>query len=148
MQEYLKMSKYFEYLSPKVDEVLYDRGNEYVWKTTDGIICSVPKEVQVLYSVAEQKINLIEFLELFGKEKKFMVSVINPHRKNHKETRDYKAAILPEIIHSLAVINQSSLGRMAINLFIGMRPPTYNLKVFPDAKTGFEWIRSIKNEES
>lgn len=148
MQDYLDKSKYFHYLTPKPGEDILDRENDFTWKTHDSIICSVPKEVQKQFTLEEQEQQLVEFREIFGTDKQYMISVINPYAKSNKETRDFAARVIPDLVEAIAVINDSALGRMTINLFVGLRPPTYHLKVFTNSKTAFKWIRELKAQKS
>jgi hypothetical protein len=140
----LEKSKYFEFLQPKPDEKVEEREGDFMWFTNDGIVCTVPKEFQPILSIEESREQLVEFQNKYGKQKFKMLGVINPNTKSSKENRDYAAEILPDLVTAIALINNSALGRMAVNLFIGLKPPTYPLKIFKNSKDAFDWLRSIE----
>jgi len=143
-KEYLEKSRYFELMMPPEGAEVIERVNDYIWLDADEILYSVPKEIQKDLTLADAEEQLEEWKHLYSSDKKLnMISVINPHAKSSKEMRDWAAEILPQIVNSLAVINNSALGRMAINLFIGLRPPTYELKVFKDFDSAYEWVKNF-----
>jgi hypothetical protein len=109
--------------------------------TDDNILCSGPIYNVKVLTIEESNVQLKEFQDEFGTEKIRMVSVINPNTKSTKESRDWAADILPDIIDKIGIISDSPLGRMAIKLFIGLRPTTYGIKVFKTAEDAFAWIR-------
>ncbi|MFT7345373.1 MAG: hypothetical protein ACI9XP_001968 [Lentimonas sp.] len=140
-QDWLKKSKFFAYLTPPVGVNVREREQDFIWMTDDNILCSVPIDNVKVLTIEESNVQLKEFQDEFGTEKIRMVSVINPNAKSTKEIRDWAADILPEIIDKIGIISDSPLGRMAIKLFIGLRPPTYGIKVFKTAEDAFAWIR-------
>lgn len=139
LENYIGKSKYFEYLYPLNNEEVIERVNDFIWFEEPGLLCSVPKEEQRQLSMAENQAELDNWIKEHGDAKLYMISVINPHTKSDKEGRDWAAEIMPKFVNAVAIINNSALGRMAINLFIGLRPPTYALKVFKDSKAAREW---------
>jgi len=141
------MSKYFAYLLPPEGVEVRERLNDFFWFDDKGIVYSVPKEVQVAQTLEEANKDIQEWRAEFGEEKMNCVSVINPHAKSTKEQRDWVAEVLPSLINSWALINDSALGRMAVNLFIGLRPPEYQLKVFRDSESAKEWIKQFVKDE-
>jgi len=137
----LEKSLYFQYLSPDENDEVTERDNDFIWFDKDGILCSVPKEKQVSGTIELAKRQIAEWDEKYGDLKFCMVIVVNPYGKSTKEERDFIAEVFPKYIKALAVINHSALGRMAINLFVGLRPPSYPLKVFKEATSAKEWLK-------
>lgn len=140
----IEKSKYFAYLQPEPEDPVVERINDFIWIDKHNIICSVPKENSVKLSLKEFYDQISWWEENFGTERRYMVTVVNPHVKSTKEERDLIAEIFPKYVLGLAVLNDSALGRMAINLFIGLRPPTYPLKVFKKATDAKNWLLSLK----
>lgn len=139
----IEKSKFFQYLYPTDGEEIIERPADFMWFRKDGILCTVPKEEVKEMSLAEMMEQVDEFQALYGKGKFKMLSVINPKAKSNKEGRDFAAEILPDIVDGIAIINNSPLGRMAINLFIGLKPPTYPLKIFKNQEEALEWLKAL-----
>ena len=144
----IEKSLYFQYLQPGPNDQVEERVNDFMWFDENQILCSVPKENPIHLTKAEVMTQAAEFVKIYGDEKTLMISVVNPHVKSTKEERDLISELLPKYILALAVINLSALGRMAINLYIGLKPPPFPLKVFKTAQEGKEWLLSLnlKNE--
>lgn len=137
----IEKSKYFQYLKPGTDDSVMERQNDFLWFDENGFICSVPKEDPVALTRKEIMDQIEEWEKQYGLERRCMITVVNPYVKSTKEERDFVAEIFPKYIKALAVINHSALGRMAINLFVGLRPPTYPMKVFKDSREAKNWLK-------
>ena len=132
---------------PAENAEVIERPADFIWFDGDDTICSVPKENPRDLTKEETQEQLDSWDKTYGHQKFWMISVVNPHVKSTKEQRDWAAEILPKYVKGLACINDSALGRMAINLFIGLRPPSYHLKMFKTAEEAFSWINQIKKDE-
>ena len=58
-----------------------------------------------------------------------------------KEVRDYAAEIFPELVKAIAMVSKSALGRMIANLFFGLKPPPYPVKMFSEEAEAKEWLK-------
>ncbi len=132
---------------PEIGAEVIERPADFIWFSKDNILCSVPKEKAVELTMEESMKQIEEWEAEHADKKYWMLSVVNPHAKSSKEQRDWAAEILPKYVHGIACINDSALGRMAINLFIGLRPPTYPLKMFKSSEEAFEWINQNRTDE-
>lgn len=141
----IEKSKYFEYLLPEPNDNVIERVNDFIWVDDNEIICSVPKEKPVKLEMEEVYEQIKIWEEGYGTKKRNMVVVVNPHVKSTKEERDFMAELFPKYVLALAVINHSALGRMAINLFVGLKPTPYPLKVFKNGIEAKTWLNSLKN---
>ncbi|MBU2018634.1 MAG: hypothetical protein KJ941_03225 [Bacteroidetes bacterium] len=139
----IEKSKYFEFLQPGPDDNVMERLNDFIWVDENDIICSVPKEEPVKMTMTQINQQIEDWIAIYGEGKKKMLVVINPHVKSTKEERDFSAELLPRFVIAIAVINQSALGRMAINLFLGLKPPSYPLKMFKAQEEAKEWLINI-----
>lgn len=146
-EDYIKKSKYFEYMLPPEGVEVRERLNDFIWFDDDGVLCSVPKEKMIPQTMEESREEVRKWDEEFGIFKICMINVVNPHAKSTKEQRDYIADIFPKYVKAIALINNSALGRMAINLFIGLRPPSYPLKTFKDYESAKEWVNQYLEEK-
>lgn len=62
-------------------------------------------------------------------------------RPSRKEDRDEAAELLAKVVKAMAMVSRSPLGRMIANLFFGLKPPPYPVKMFSDEKEAKEWLR-------
>jgi len=129
---------------PSNNQPITERKNEFMWIEDEDILCSVPKEKLEVLTREEVQEQIDEWEKTHGNKKLKMITVVNPTAKSTKEDRDFVAEVFPKYISALAVINHTALGRMAINLFIGLRPPSYPLKVFKDGDEARKWLKSLK----
>ena len=140
-------SSFFKFLKPgPLDEVI-ERDNDFLWFDQDGILCTVPKDEMKDFTVAQMKEVVEEWDKEHEGEKYYMISVFHPKAKITKAQRDYMAEAYAKYIKALAVINESALGRMAVNLFVGLKPPPYPLKMFKDKESAKSWLRSLKETD-
>lgn len=124
-----------------------ERENDFMWFDKNGIICSVPKEKQVSMTIEDANKNTAEFDKKYGRKLRCMITVVNPHSKSTREQREWAAEVFPLYVKALGIVNDSALGRMAINLFVGLRPPSYPLKVFKDSESAKQWLQQYLDDE-
>ncbi|TXC85313.1 DUF7793 family protein [Luteibaculum oceani] len=111
------------------------------WFSPDGLFISVPWK-----NVPESTIEFIKESERqwaidHGDEKIAWLTIVNPQTRSSKEVRDYMAEILPKYIKALAMVNYSPLGRMAANLFFGIKRQDYPVKMFSNVESALKWIK-------
>lgn len=144
----IEKSKYFESLYPGPNDVVIERDNDFIWIDENEIIYSVPKENQIALTREETIKQINEWEAQYGSRKWKILLVVNPHVKSSKEDRDFAAAIFQRYISAMAVINESALGRMAINLFLGLKPPKYPFRVFKNQEDAKSWLINLEVTEN
>lgn len=115
----------------------------YCWINEEGILFSVPKPGKPPEMTEEQiEKEMKAFIEIIGPGKICMVSEANPQsRPPTKEERDRAAELINPIAQAMAIITNSPVSRMIANLFFGLKPPPYPVKMFSNEKDAVEWIR-------
>ena len=141
-EEFLKKSKFFKYMIPPDGVELIERTNDFLWKEESGIYCTVPKDPQVLLPMNEYLKDIESFKKLTeGSGRLCLISVINPSSKTTREQREIVAKILPEMFKALGVISNSALGRMALKVYLGLKPADgYDMQAFPDYDAAKAWV--------
>ncbi|MGZ3883914.1 MAG: DUF7793 family protein, partial [Bacteroidia bacterium] len=57
-----------------------------------------------------------------------------------KHQRDFIAEQLSSVTKAMAIITSSPLSRMIANLFFGLKPPPYPVKMFTNENEAKAWI--------
>ncbi|MFT7343892.1 MAG: hypothetical protein ACI9XP_000469 [Lentimonas sp.] len=141
----IQKSSFFKFLSPGPEDEVIEREKDFLWFDENGILCTVSKDDIGDVSIDELQKIIDEWEKEHKGETYYMLSVYNPKAKMNKAQRDFISKVYSKYINALAVINDSAMGRMAINLFIAIQPPPYPLKMFKDEKSAKAWLISIKN---
>lgn len=115
----------------------------FIWIDEDGILYSKPKPgPQPKQSIEESKKTMDTFRTLTGGKKVCMIlesaSSTNPP---NKEERDYIATELADVTKAMAIITTSPLSRMIANLFFGLKPPPYPVKMVANEIEGKEFLK-------
>jgi hypothetical protein len=124
---------------------IYETLSSTYWFDEDGIMCSNTKPIPANITVKEIIKDSDKVIkELKTLNKKFCMLIdLEYSRQNTREERENAAKAMPEITKALAVIVHNPLGRVMMNLFLGLSKPTYPIKIFKpgeeaDAK---EWLK-------
>jgi hypothetical protein len=96
----------------------------------EGILCSVSKPDPRKLTPEEEKEETEKFYAKYGKKKLCMLIDGKYIKPNTKEERRKAAETLPDLVNAIAVIVHNPLGRIVVNLFVGLQKPPYPLKIF------------------
>ncbi len=123
--------------------------SSYCWINNEGILFSTPKPGKPPEMDEEQiEVEMKKFMEIIGEGKICMVSEANPQsRPPNKEERDRAAELINPITEAMAIITTSPVSRMIANLFFGLKPPPYPVKMFSNEKDAVEWIRQFNKRK-
>lgn len=110
------------------------------WFEADGIYCSMGLKNPKKQTLEELKAFTENWIKQFD-DKICLLSVVDGKNETDKETRDYIANVLPEIVKAMALVVNSVLGRMASNLFFRVNKQDYPVKVFTDVEEARTWLR-------
>jgi hypothetical protein len=113
----------------------------------DGIMCSVSKPNAPKLSPEQEKEETEKFYARFGKQK-FCMLIDGKHvKQNSREERQKAAEILPDFVKAIAIIVHNPLGRILVNLFVGLQKPPYPLKMFKpgEESKAKEWLKQYQN---
>ena len=121
--EFLQKSKYFKWMIPTKDTELHERQNDFVWQESPGLYCSVPKE-DFRGLTKEEMVAESEFWKKQRKDQE-QFSIISVFHLGHMNTTIHREAaeqIIRDTFKAVAVINDSALGRMAMKMFLAIKP--------------------------
>lgn len=119
----------------------------YMWFDKDGILCTVSKKDAPDLSPEEYDKNTKEAAEFIG-DKKCCILIDAKHTKPSSSSQQKKAAeILDKTTLALAIIVHNPVGRMIVNLFVGLKKPSYPLKIFKPGEEGKakKWLLKHKD---
>lgn len=121
----------------------YNFSNSTIWFDSDGIMYSVPKQPPS----EDQSIEVIrkemdELRAILGNKKVCMIlESSNSTKPPRREMRDFIAAEIESVTKAMAFVTSSPLSRMIANLFFGLKPPTYPVRMFTDETEAHRWIK-------
>jgi hypothetical protein len=111
-----------------------------IWFDEDGILCSIAKKVPP-QTLEEAKESMKEFLVITGGKKVCMLSDNTNSPPVNKEMRDYAAEVIPQVAKAIAIMSNSSVGRMAANLFFSLKKQPYPVKFFENEQEAKKWLK-------
>jgi len=114
------------------------------WWIKDDILYSLGKKDAVRGTKEEEEADLKKFKEIIGDRKMCMILDITYAKPSKREERDRAAEELQKMVKAMAMVTTSPLGRMVANLFFGLKPPTYPVKMFSNLPDAEEWIRQYR----
>lgn len=109
----------------------------------EGILCSVSKPDAPKLTPEQEKEETEKLIAKYGK-KKFCMLIDGKHIKpSTKEERRKAAETLPQFVNAIAIIVHNPLGRIVVNLFVGLQKPPYPLKIFKPSEEdkAKEWLK-------
>lgn len=114
----------------------------YYWFDSDGILCSVSKKDPPDLSPEESRLQVEDFIDLFGDKKRCILIDARYAKPNSPEERKRAAESLNKLTKAMAVIVHNPMGRMIVNLFIGLQKPSYPMKIFKPGEEdkAKEWL--------
>jgi|ERR1051326_821586 hypothetical protein len=127
-------------MEPPKDARVYELSTSTIWFDEDGVLYSIGKKVPP-ETLEESKKTLGQFKDIIGHKKVCMILDVTNAQPSTKETRDWAAKELPPLVKAMALISNSPLGRMVVNLFFGLKPPPYPARMCASEKEAKEWIR-------
>jgi|SRR5687768_560319 len=122
---------------------VHELTSSFIWINDEGILFSTPKPGKPPeLSLDQLDVEMKKFNEIIGHKKICMVSEANPQsRPPNKQERERIAELINEVTTAMAIITNSPVSRMIANLFFGLKPPPYPVKMFSNENDAVEWIR-------
>jgi hypothetical protein len=124
---------------PENVEIYESRGGQ--WWIEDDILYSIGKKDAVKATKEEGEKELAEFKRIIGDRKICMILDVTHARPSNREERDLAAVELEKMVKAAAMISKSPVGRMVANLFFGLKPPSYPVKMFSNVDEARKWIK-------
>ena len=114
-----------------------------IWFDSDGILYSVPKPGPPPELSQEEILKEMDrFREIIGHKKVCMISESNSSaRPPSKDERDFIAKQISSVTKAMAIVTNSPVTKMVVNLFFALKPPDYPAKMFSNEVDAREWIK-------
>ena len=109
-----------------------------IWFDEHGILYSIAKNVP--QTMDETKEAMVKLRGILQGKKVCMLSDNTDSAPINKEIRDYAAEVIPEVAKAIAIISNSSVGKMAANLFFLLKKQPYPVKFFNDEMEAKKWL--------
>jgi hypothetical protein len=136
----LRTYKSLEMITIPEDVVVYESPGGKWWVKND-ILYSLGKKDPPKLSQDEEAEEMKRFKEAVGDRKICMILDITYAKPADKNERDKAAVELERLVKAMAMVTTSPLGRMVANLFFGLKPPSYPVKMFSNVDDAEKWIR-------
>ena len=127
-------------LTIPTDKEVFESPTSIYWFDDDGILFSISKWSEPVPIEEGMKV-IDEFLDKHGHKKYRMIIDITNSAPSDKQGREIAAEVFPKITTAMAVLSNTPLGNMMANLFIGLKPPSYPMKIFSNPEKAVEWIK-------
>lgn len=123
------------------DNVEIHESSGGIWWISEDVLYSIGKKDAPKLSKEEGLKELELFKEIIGDRKICMVLDITHAKPSQREERDLAAVELEKLVKAMAMVTTSPLGRMVANLFFGLKPPSYPVKMFSNIEDAKVWIK-------
>jgi hypothetical protein len=127
-------------MRPPENVKLIELRTSTIWIEENGIMCAISKKTRP-DTLEETRESIRVFKELFGDQKFCMLIDVTHSTPTSKEVRKYAAEELAKLVKAIAMISNSALGVMIVNLFFHLMPPDYPTKIFTSEEEAKEWLR-------
>jgi len=126
-------------MKPPESAQVFETATSTYWYD-EGILCAITQKAPA-QPFEEHKKRMDEFKNSLKGEKICAIIDITNSSVTSAENREYNHQVLPGIFKAIAFITSTALGRMLVNLYLGMQPSAFPTKVFSNEKDAKEWIR-------
>ncbi len=120
---------------------VYDTPLLSCWFGEDGILYSESKVAERTKENYQILFELYKKLSDNGNKKICTLGNITKTQHSKKEVREYIAQELPKYIKAMALISDSSMGKMIGNVFIKLNPPPYPTQIFSNVESAVKWLK-------
>jgi hypothetical protein len=117
---------------------IFENENSKYW-FDNGILYVISKKGKQL-PLSEYKKRTDEFIEKMNGKKVCAIMDISDSTPMSPEAREHNQKTLPQIFKAIAFITRTALGRMLINLYLGLKPSPFPTKVFSNEKDALKWL--------
>jgi hypothetical protein len=128
-------------MPPKNADVVETKTGYYWFE--DGILCSVRKPDGPNLTPEERKREREEFINRYGMKQHCLLIDGKYIKPSTRQEREDAAAEMPKLVKALAIIVHNPMGRIVINLFMGLQKPPYPVKTFKPGEwqKAKEWLK-------
>ncbi|MEX0685501.1 MAG: STAS/SEC14 domain-containing protein [Balneolales bacterium] len=106
----------------------------------EGIYCGISKSGEQRTPEFMQK-NIELFKDYIGDRKICILLDVTNASEISRETREFSAREFPKLFKAIAMMSNSSFGKMIANLFFTIKPQPYPTKMFTNEEEARAWLR-------
>ena len=110
------------------------------WYDENGIMYSVYKK-GASQTMEEARATVETFKQTLNGKKICLLADVTHTSQSSRETREYLAEELPKFIKAIAMVSDSSLGKMLANLFLTLKTQPYPTRMFNSEKEARDWLQ-------
>ncbi|MCW3101837.1 MAG: hypothetical protein JWO09_277 [Bacteroidetes bacterium] len=125
-------------MTPPASAQVFETANNSHWYEGE-LLCIVTRKAPAIAFDEHRKRSEAFKSALNGKKICAVIDITNSSITS-AENREYNQQVLPEIFKAIAFVSQTALGKMLVNLYLGMQPPPFPTKVFSNDKDAKAWI--------
>jgi hypothetical protein len=107
----------------------------------DRILISLSKSPRRTVQNIKSNIELVR--KITGNKKVPLLIYLSKSPIPDKETREYVNRELPNVYKAMAMISDSALSTLIMNVLFKMKPPPIPMKNFSDAEKAKEWLKQF-----
>lgn len=111
-----------------------------MWLDDDGILCFLSK-IHPSQTLEDSKKLFVEIKKVSQGQKRVMLMDLTNFQMPSKESRDYGAIELPNMVIAIAFLSNSPLGAWVANVFFSIKQQPYPTKMFTDEQKAREWLK-------
>ena len=126
------------------DRKLFDNRTSIGWIDDEGIFVSHSKKVSKGQTLEEFLTSSAEFKEFVGIKKVLLMAFIDNAQPAEKDVRDSSVEIMSATAKAFAMVGTKTFARMVVNIYFGLKPPTYPVKMFATEEEARKWLRKYK----
>lgn len=126
-------------MKPPESAQVFESATSKFWYE-DGILCAITQKAPS-QPFEEHKKRMEEFRKSLDGKKICAIIDITNSSVTSSENREYNHDMLPQIFKAIAFVTSTALGKMLVNLYLGMQPSPFPTKVFSNEKDAKEWIK-------
>lgn len=131
---------------PPKSAVVTETKTSTYWFDEEGILYVIGKNENSPFE--ERKKQTEEFIRMLNGKKICAIMDITQSPPSTREIREYNLKMLPQIFKCAAFVTSSVLGRMLVNLYLGISPLPFPAKIFATEQEAHAWIRQCKNAKT
>lgn len=127
---------------PPKNAVVTETPTSTYWFDENGIFCFVSKK-SAPRSLEEVRKIIEDIKKLVGGKKVCMLLDATNSSESSKEIKDMAAEEFPKFVKAMALLSDSALGKMLVNLFFNIKKQPYPTKMFGDEAEAKTWLKQL-----
>jgi hypothetical protein len=120
------------------DRKLFEHTIATFWFDEKGILYSVSKQAPRTLETMKDYIAFVK--EMTHHQKVCILTDVSKTGQMDKQTKEYTALELKNVYKAMAIVSDSWLGIMIVNLFFQVTKADYPVKMFSDEKYAKKWL--------